>query len=70
MSGYIVDFLTIKTPKGFRIFRVFDFPSMSIKDTEKNLNFSISFYNPGKSVSSAGLLLSVLQTDRTFKPTD
>lgn len=45
VSGFIVDFLNIKTDSFFSLYRVFEQPLLSVKDTFLDFKFQIQFEN-------------------------
>ena len=69
VSGFICDFLSIKTDHDFELFRVFEYPMLAIKDTFLDFKFQIQFENPKTKLTSENLQIQTVNYPDGFDPT-
>lgn len=69
VSGFFVDFLSIKTDHYFEIFRVFEQPLLVVKDIWLEFNFTIQSENPKTKIQSEKLQVQSVNYPSGFEPT-
>lgn len=69
VSGYQVDFLNIMTTDNFQLYRIFESPSLAIRDSTDNITFQLSFKNQKDSYKTDSISLEAIGVAEGFKPT-